>query len=470
MSSESDKGGFRGYFEWFVHSEVTGSILLLACTVVALVWANSPWADSYVEVLHTYVGVSWGEAAFKLSLHHWINDGLMVVFFFVVGLEIKRELVVGELSSFNKAALPVAAAIGGMVVPALLFFALNTGGEGARGWGIPMATDIAFALGVLAIFGTRAPLGLKVFLTALAIADDLGAVAVIAIFFTEKINVLPLVVATVLLALLFTSVQMRMRKGILYLLIVGVWVAVFSSGIHATVAGILMAMVIPVRPRVDPHRFIDDTEERLERFKKMELGEHSLISDHEQLEIVESIHSRAEDTLPAGLVLEHYLHPVQVWLILPLFALANAGVAIGGDLMAVLANWPGGWKAGRHRPLELACGQERSRGPSRGSDVGAGRRRRLSGRDRLHHVALHQRPRLRQRDVDRDRQDRHPRGVIDVRNSGLHHSLEVVAKGITCELGRPCRGTECTHPPIHPGAECRSHPPILERKSGFWGG
>jgi len=338
MSSESDKSDFRGWFEWFVRSEVTGSILLLACTLVALIWANSPWADSYVDLLHTYVGVSWGDVAFKLSLHHWINDGLMVVFFFVVGLEIKRELVVGELSSVNKAALPVAAAIGGMVVPAALFFLINSGGEGARGWGIPMATDIAFALGVLAIFGARAPLGLKVFLTALAIADDLGAVAMIAIFYTEKINVLPLVVAAVLLASLFVAVQARMRRGILYLLIIGVWLAVFSSGVHATVAGILMAMVIPVRPRVDPHRFIDETEERLERIKKMELSEHSMISNREQLDIVESIHSRAEDALPAGLILEHYLHPIQVWLILPLFALANAGVAIGGDLMAVLAN------------------------------------------------------------------------------------------------------------------------------------
>jgi NhaA family Na+:H+ antiporter len=338
MSSESDKSGFRSRFEWFVHWEVTGSILLLACTLIALVWANSPWAESYVELLHTYVGVSWGDAVFKLSLHHWINDGLMVVFFFVVGLEIKRELVVGELSSFNKAALPVAAAVGGMVVPAMFFFVLNSGGEGAHGWGIPMATDIAFALGILAIFGTRAPLGLKVFLTALAIADDLGAVAVVAIFYTEKIDVLPLVVAAVLLALLFIAVQARMRRGILYLLIIGVWLAVFCSGIHATVAGILMAMVIPVRPRVDPHRFIDETEERLERIKQMELSEHSLLSDHEQLDIVESIHSHAEDTLPEGLVLEHYLHPCQVWLILPLFALANAGVAVGGDLMAVLAN------------------------------------------------------------------------------------------------------------------------------------
>ncbi len=339
MSSDNQKGGVRGYFEWFVHSEVTGSILLLACTVIALVWANSSWAGSYFDLLHTYVGVSWGEVSFKLSLHHWINDGLMVVFFFVVGLEIKRELVVGELSSFHKATLPVAAAVGGMAVPALVFAAINLGGVGARGWGIPMATDIAFALGVLAMFGARAPLGLKVFLTALAIADDLGAVAVIAIFYTARIKVVSLVVAAVLLVLLFAVIRVGVRRrGVFYVLIAGVWLAVFSSGVHATVAGILVALVVPVRPRVDPHRFIDETEERLERIKQMELSADSLLSDREQLEIVDHIHSRAGDALPAGLVLEHYLHPIQVWVILPLFALANAGVAIGGDLMAVLAS------------------------------------------------------------------------------------------------------------------------------------
>jgi len=339
MSSENEKAGFRGYFEWFVHSEVMGSILLLACTIVALVWANSPWAESYFDLLHTSVGVSWGGASFALSLHHWINDGLMVVFFFVVGLEIKRELVVGELSSFGKAGLPVMAAIGGMVVPAVLFVGVAAGGEGARGWGIPMATDIAFALGVLAIFGTRAPLGLKVFLTALAIADDLGAVAVIAIFYTEKIDVMALIVAAVLLALIFAAIRAGIRRrGVLYLLIIGFWLAVFSSGIHATVAGILVAMLIPVRPRVDPEEFIDGTEARLERIKQMEVSADSLLSDREQLNIVEGIHRCSKDALPTGLVLEHFLHPIQVWLILPLFALANAGVEIGGDLMAVLAD------------------------------------------------------------------------------------------------------------------------------------
>jgi NhaA family Na+:H+ antiporter len=199
-----------------------------------------------------------------------------------------------------------------------------------------MATDIAFALGILAVFGSRAPLGLKVFLTALAIADDLGAVAVIAIFYTESIRVVALVVAAGLLGLLFVAIQARWRRGIIYLLIVGTWLAVFSSGVHATVAGILVAMVIPVRPRVDPHRFMDETEVRLERMRQEERDALCLLSNREQLNIVESIHSRAEEALPTGLVLERHLHPIQVWLILPLFALANAGVAIGGDLISVL--------------------------------------------------------------------------------------------------------------------------------------
>lgn len=338
-SERSANRSFVGYFEWFVHSEVTGSILLLACTVTALLWANSPWAGAYDDLLHTYIGVSFGDAVFKLNLHHWINDGLMVIFFFVVGLEVKRELVVGELSSFDKASLPVAAALGGMVVPALLFVFFNHGGEAARGWGIPMATDIAFALGVLAIFGRRVPIGLKVFLTALAIADDLGAVAVIALYYTEKINLVALVVAMVLLGVLFLAIRFNLRRlGVLLLLMVAVWLAVFASGVHATIAGILLAMVIPVRPVVSPKQFIIDAEAYLEKAKNRIQSESCIVTDREHLEAVESIHVRAGDTLPTGLMLEHALHPVQVWLILPLFALANAGVSLGGDLGKTLAS------------------------------------------------------------------------------------------------------------------------------------
>jgi len=338
-SDQASRNSFAGYFEWFVHSEVTGSILLLACTVTALIWANSPWAGTYNDLLHTYIGVGWGDSVFKLSLHHWINDGLMVIFFFVVGLEVKRELVVGELSSFDKASLPVAAALGGMVVPALLFVIFNFGGAAAKGWGIPMATDIAFALGVLAIFGKRVPLGLKVFLTALAIADDLGAVVVIALFYTEQINVWALVVAAIFLAILFPVVRLRAkRRGVVLALMVVVWLAVFASGVHATIAGILLAMVIPVRPRLNVGEFVSEAEAYLEKAKLRWKSGSCIVTDSEQLETVEVVHGRAGDTLPAGLMLEHTLHPVQVWLILPLFALANAGVPLGGDLGAVLAS------------------------------------------------------------------------------------------------------------------------------------
>jgi NhaA family Na+:H+ antiporter len=337
MNQSRDEGGILASFERFVHSEVAGSVLLLTCAALALVWANSRWADGYFHLLHTPVGVSWGDASFRLSLHHWINDGLMAVFFFVVGLEIKRELVVGELSSLGKAALPVAGAVGGMLVPATLFAALNVGGPGARGWGIPMATDIAFALGVLATLGPRVPVGLKVFLTALAIADDLGAVAVIAVFYTGRIDPAALAVAAALLVLLFLALRVgRLWRGVLYLLAVGVWLAVFASGIHSTVAGILLALAIPVRPRVDPREFIETARERLGRAAATGISPDTLFADREHLEVLARVHARAADALPPGLVLEEALHPVQVWLIMPLFALANAGVPVGGEASAVL--------------------------------------------------------------------------------------------------------------------------------------
>jgi NhaA family Na+:H+ antiporter len=224
-----------------------------------------------------------------------------------------------------------------MVAPALLFVALNLGGEGARGWGIPMATDIAFALGVLAVFGSRAPLGLKVFLTALAIADDLGAVAVIALFYTEKISVVPVMVAGVLLMLLFAAIRAGVKHlGILLPLILGVWLAVFASGVHATVAGIFVALVIPVKPRVRVSDFVANTEEFLRHIRIAETSDDLLVADKHHLNAVESVRERAVDVLPSGLRLEHIFHPIQVWMILPLFALANAGVALGDDLMAML--------------------------------------------------------------------------------------------------------------------------------------
>ncbi len=329
--------GMRGFLQRFIHSEVSGSIVLLACTVVALAWANSPWAESYQHMLHLKAGLTWGEHSFKLTLHHWVNDGLMVIFFFVVGLEIKREMVVGRLSSLERAILPGAAALGGMVVPALIYTALNFGAEGARGWGIPMATDIAFALGVLAMFGKRVPIGLKVFLLALAIADDLGAVAVIAIFYTEKIHVGALVAAAVLLVILAGAIRAGVRRvGILAILIVAFWAAVFTSGVHATVAGILVAMLIPVRARMEPEEFVATVREGLARLERTDLTRESMIEEGEQLDAIDGLWRASARMYPSGLAFEHYLHPVQAFLILPLFALFNAGVVIGGDVTEVL--------------------------------------------------------------------------------------------------------------------------------------
>jgi NhaA family Na+:H+ antiporter len=326
-------------FQRFLHWEAAGSIVLLACAILALVWANSPWSEVYEEITHTYLGVSLGEHSFKLSLKHWVNDLLMVVFFFVVGLEIKRELVLGQLSSFSKAILPVMAAVGGMLIPAGLYLIFNAGGPGQNGWGIPMATDIAFALGILALFGTRAPLGLKVFLTALAIADDLGAVLVIAFFYTEEVRLLPLVVAAGGLVALSLAAQARVRRVGLYVtLILIVWLGVFVSGVHATIAGILLALVIPVRARIDPTEFFETASRSMATLRASEVTQDSMVDDDEQFTALADLSAAASDMTPPGLVLERYLHIGQAFIVLPLFAFFNAGVKIGGDFFDILSS------------------------------------------------------------------------------------------------------------------------------------
>jgi Na+:H+ antiporter, NhaA family len=331
-------GSSPNTFQRFFQSEVSGSILLLACSAIALIWANSPWADSYHHVLHEYIGLDWGpEGAtsfedvhkFRMSLHHWVNDGLMAIFFFVVGLEIKRELLVGELSSLKKSALPVGAALGGMLVPALLFTFLNFGGPGMRGWGIPMATDIAFALGALSLFGSRVPVSLKVFLTALAIVDDLGAVVVIAIFYTDTISIMALAVAAAFLSGIFVANRMNVRHtGIYLLLAVAVWVAVLASGVHTTIAGTLIALLVPVRAKIDPREYLKLCRARLDELEAAEFTRDSMIGDQKQLEDLSDIYVASEDMIPAGINLEHRLHPITTFIILPLFALLNAGVPI----------------------------------------------------------------------------------------------------------------------------------------------
>jgi Na+:H+ antiporter, NhaA family len=339
-SATNNRPAIIDAFADFVHSEVASSVVLLFASVVALAWANSPWADSYFHLLHTPIGLSFGEHQFELSLHHWINDGLMVVFFFVVGLEIKRELVVGHLSSMRQAMLPVVAAAGGMLLPACFYAALNHSGPGAPGWGIPTATDIAFALGVLALLGSRVPIGLKVYLTAVAIADDIGAVLIIALFYTDQISWLGLAIAGVFLVLLFLAIGVLHWRtpGILAILVIGVWIGVFVSGIHATIAGILIAFLVPVRGRIDPGEFLQLAQVRLEVLNESELSRESMIGDRDQLSTIEELHDAVADLRPPSLSLEQYFHPISAFVVLPLFALANAGVAFSGDKFALIGS------------------------------------------------------------------------------------------------------------------------------------
>lgn len=271
----------------FMQRETSSGILLLICTVIALAIANSPWAESYDHFLHQKITLGWGAYSLSMSLLHWLNDGLMAIFFFLVGMEIKRELVVGELNSLQKAALPIAAAFGGMIVPALIYTAFNYGSPTMAGWGIPMATDIAFALGILSLVGAKhAPRGLTVFLAALAIADDLGAILVIAIFYTAHLSWLALLAALVVFGLLLILNKLKVSTFVPYLILgLLLWFALLKSGIHATIAGVLLGMAMPAQ-----------TDDRTE---------------------------------PLLNKVEHTLGPWVNFLIMPLFALGNAGVSIG---------------------------------------------------------------------------------------------------------------------------------------------
>ena len=326
-------------FTQFFRTGSAGGIVLLGCTVVALAWANSGWGESYFHLWEQYLTVGFDGFALRMSLHHWINDGLMVVFFFLVGLEIKREMQVGELASLRQAALPIAAAIGGMVVPASIYAAFNTGTEGAAGWGIPMATDIAFALGVLALLGPRVPLSLKVFLAALAIVDDIGAVLVIALFYTDTISLAHLLAAGGLMLVLLACNRLLIRHPLVYLVLgIGLWLAVLGSGVHATVAGVLLAMMVPVRTRIDEDEFIARAETALEEFRaSSDPVLSSVISNNAQQEALHAIEGAADEVQSPLMKMEHALHvPVQ-FVIMPLFALANAGLRLDAAMFGSLS-------------------------------------------------------------------------------------------------------------------------------------
>ena len=316
-------------FVRFAKMEAAGGILLLAGTIAALVWANSRWEQGYQAIWHTQVSIGFGRFFLSESRHDWINDGLMSIFFFLVGLEIKREVLIGELSSLRQAAFPFIAALGGTIVPALLYSIVAHGSSGEKGWGIPMATDIAFALGVLALLGNRVPLSLKIFVTALAIVDDIIAVLVIAIFYTAQIHFFSLAAGLALVALSFGANLLGIRKPAVYALIgICAWAAVLQSGVHATVAGVLLAFTIPARTYLDRDHFLNRCRRVLDRFEAAppdSYEAHAAVHTLEtQCELVESPLHR----------IEHILQPWVSFLIMPLFAFANAGVRILGNLSA----------------------------------------------------------------------------------------------------------------------------------------
>jgi NhaA family Na+:H+ antiporter len=325
-------------FEEFIHKQTTSGIVLLVGAGVALIIANSPLREGYEHLIHTTISLKIGPWVMERSLAHWINEGLMTLFFFVVGLEIKREILAGELADFRRASLPIVAAIGGMVTPALIYYLINPSGEAARGWGIPMATDIAFALGVLSLFGKRVPIGLKVFLTALAIADDLGAVLIIAIFYTKNLDLAVLVLAGIFMLAILGARNIGIRSPVVYLLLaIVVWVDVFESGVHATVAGVLLAMLMPVKAGREPEQFFAEVRERWEALRASDLTRDSMIHDRSQLDAISNLRRAAQEMEPAGLLLEERLHPFVVFFILPLFAFFNAGVRIDGSFTETLA-------------------------------------------------------------------------------------------------------------------------------------
>ncbi len=323
----------------FINEEAYGGIILIFATIAALIWANSTFYDLYNHIWHELkVGFVWGEINMVGSLHHWINDGLMALFFFTVGLEIKREIMGGELSSMKKASLPIAAAVGGMLIPAAIYaIVLAKYPEYLDGWGIPMATDIAFALGLLALLGKRVNINLKIFLTALAIADDLGAVMVIAIFYTDTINYSELLSAAFFIGILVIANVAGVRRTSFYAIVgfIGVWMAFVFSGVHATIAGVLIALTIPARTKISENEYIIRLSKCLNKFKNEQISNNSLLTNDQAHVIsnIEVINNEAQTPLQK---LEHALHPITAFFILPVFALSNAGVHINGSVIDML--------------------------------------------------------------------------------------------------------------------------------------
>jgi NhaA family Na+:H+ antiporter len=315
-------------FVRFLEIESASGIVLLACTALALFVANSRWAAAYDDFWHMQLSIAIGSWQLDESLAHWVNDALMTVFFFVVGLEIKRELVDGELREPKKAALPIMAALGGMIVPAGIYLSFQFGEEGESGWGIPMATDIAFVVGFLALLGKRAPLGLKILLLALAIADDIGAVLVIAFFYSSDIAFMPLGLAAIGFALAYFCNRIGVRTVTVYVIIgIGIWMGFFYAGVHPTVAGVLLGLMTPGSAWLGQTALREVIADAIDRLDGVRDRPHA----RERTKVVEEVTITAQETVSPLERLERTLHPWVAFVIMPLFALANAGVPIGAS-------------------------------------------------------------------------------------------------------------------------------------------
>lgn len=315
--------------ERFLHIEAAGGIALLLCAALALAWANSPFSHSYEALWHTPLGLRLGPFSFEQSLHFWINDGLMTIFFFVVGLEIRREIDHGELADIRRATLPMAAAVGGMIAPALLFLLLNPAQPNRSGWGVPMATDIAFAVGVLALLGRRVPAALRILLLALAIIDDIGAIIVIAIFYNQGISIDGFALAAVGVGIVLAMQRFGVRTPLLYVAPGAViWAGMLRSGVHPTLAGVALGLLTPVKPWFGAHGFLERAREAFE-YVESHLSE-TLEDEKNLLGPLDRIAEARKEAVSPVVRLEAKLHPWVAFGIMPLFALANAGVSLQG--------------------------------------------------------------------------------------------------------------------------------------------
>jgi len=324
----STRRGIATTFQEFVQSSTSAGIVIVVCTAIALFWINSPFAASYHALLATPLQITVDAFHLDFTLEHFVNDGLMVIFFLVVGLEIKRELLIGELSSRKKAMLPMIAAVSGMIVPGLIYVLFNAGTPAVRGWAVPVATDIAFALGILALLGNRVPLGLKVFLAALAIVDDLLSVLVIAVFYTDTLHMMSLMWAAIIVLVLILGNRANVHSLLFYAIAgIALWLCFLSSGVHPTVSGVVLAICIPSRSRIDQRSFLQRTRHLIDRI---------VARKEEQHDAIHALESLCENVQSPLHRIEHSLQPWVAFGIMPLFAIANAGVEFNSNVLTHL--------------------------------------------------------------------------------------------------------------------------------------